>query len=83
MTCESCGNPIEVGDWPFCPHGKVQPRGGFEPRFLDGLGEHVTGWGDVRKHMRAKKLDFRDHPSKGWLSARRDRIEQQKREARG
>lgn len=22
MTCDRCGEPIAVGDWPFCPHGK-------------------------------------------------------------
>ena len=21
MTCESCGAVLEVGSWPFCPHG--------------------------------------------------------------
>lgn len=23
MVCEKCNEAIEVGDWPFCPHGKV------------------------------------------------------------
>ena len=22
MTCEKCGAPIEIGDFPFCPHGR-------------------------------------------------------------
>jgi len=83
MTCDRCGKALEIGDWPFCgpnrDHGKVQPRGAFEPHFDIALGEYVTGWGDVRQHMRRKQLDFRDHPSAGDLSARRDRIEQQKR----
>ena len=20
-NCEKCGQPVEVGEWPFCPHG--------------------------------------------------------------
>jgi hypothetical protein len=23
MTCERCGVPLQVGDFPFCPHGSV------------------------------------------------------------
>jgi|SRR5690349_7568626 len=23
MTCPSCGRDYPIGDWPFCPHGKV------------------------------------------------------------
>ena len=22
MTCDRCNTPIEIGDWPFCPHGR-------------------------------------------------------------
>lgn len=22
MTCEACGASLEIGDWPFCPHGR-------------------------------------------------------------
>lgn len=22
MTCETCGKPLSVGDWPYCPHGQ-------------------------------------------------------------
>lgn len=22
-TCEKCGEPLEIGDFPFCPHGKA------------------------------------------------------------
>lgn len=81
--CSKCGQPLQSGEWPFCPHGF--PAGktkGFEPRFDDGLGIYVTGWGDRRKAMREHHLDYRDHPAPGELSARRDRIEQQKRSAR-
>jgi hypothetical protein len=23
MTCERCGHPLEIGEWPFCPHGRA------------------------------------------------------------
>lgn len=23
MVCEKCNEEINIGDWPFCPHGKV------------------------------------------------------------
>jgi hypothetical protein len=63
-TCPDCGAVIEIGDWPFCPHGKANPAKGFEPYFDIGLGREVTGWGDVRQSMREQHLDFRDHPNK-------------------
>lgn len=22
MTCETCGQPLQIADWPFCPHGR-------------------------------------------------------------
>lgn len=83
VVCE-CGITYGIGDSPWCKdkHAPVQPRGGFEPRFDIALGEYVTGWGDVKQHMRRKHLDYREHPSAGDLSARRDRIEEGKRQQR-
>lgn len=63
-TCSDCGEAYDIGDWPFCPHGRVAPTKGFEPRFDIGLGREVTGWGDIRKAMREQRLDFRDHPTR-------------------
>jgi len=85
-VCTVCGEPLAIGDFPCIrtprPHAKALPSKGYEPRFDIGLGEYVTGWGDIRQHMRRNRLDFRDKMSRGQLSARRDRIEQQKRDAR-
>lgn len=82
--CAVCGLPIAIGEFPCIttvrPHGRVQPRGGFEPHFDIGLGQYVTGWGDVRKAMREHHLDFRDHPSQSWLNERKDRIREQRQE---
>ncbi len=68
----SCLGPLEVV-W------KSKPMKGFEPRFDYGLGEHVTGWGDIHKAMRENHLDFRDYPSLGDRTARLDRIADKKR----
>lgn len=80
--CTVCGLPIEIGQFPCVytprPHAKALPSKGYEARFDDGLGCEVTGWGDVHQKMREHHLDYREHPSKGELSARRDRIEARK-----
>ena len=83
LTCV-CGVTYGIGQSPFCRdgHGRVGPSKGFEPRFDVGLGEHVTGWGDVHRHMRRKQLDFRDHPSPASLTDRLDRIADQRRASR-
>lgn len=83
VECDVCHQQYEIGEWPFCPHGKYQPRPGFEPYFDIGLGEYVTGWGDIRKHMREKKLDFRDHPSPAAQRERADRMREKARAERG
>lgn len=80
-TCDKCGIAYGVGDSPWCRdhHVRVAPGKGFEPYFDNGLGQYVTGWGDVRKGMRENVLDFRDHPSPGDTSARRDKLNEQSR----
>lgn len=87
-TCTVCGLPLAVGDFPCVstirPHGKSLQTNAFIAYDDIGLGEHVTSLGQRKALMRANKLDYRDLPSSGELSARRDRIEQQKKErARG
>lgn len=83
--CEHCGVAYGVGQSPYCKdgHGRVLPSKGFEPYFNISLGRYVTGWGDIRQAMRQEKVDFRDHPRPGDVSARRDRIEQQKARRHG
>ena len=55
MKCESCGGTIEIGSWPWCPdHSRPSPSKGFEPFFDIGLGEYVTGIGDINKACRPK-----------------------------
>ncbi len=64
--CEKCGSEITLL---ITLSG---PTKGFDSYFDQGLGEVVGGLGDRNKLMRESKLDHRDVPSKGEISARRD-----------
>lgn len=81
--CSKCGHVWEAGDWPMCPHGHSVQTSAFRSYFDDGIGEEITSLGQRHQAMREHHLSYREHPPKGQLSARRDQIEQQKREARG
>lgn len=80
--CAVCGLPLEIGQWPCIttprPHDRSVQLQPFVPYFDYGLGEYVTSLGDRWAAMKRHGLDYKDHPTKGDLSARRDRIEQQK-----
>jgi hypothetical protein len=67
MTCDDCQKEMQIGDWPYCPHGRAQEAHGFEPYFDVALGQYVTGVGDIKKAMRPHweqdqyiQLDHRD-----------------------
>ena len=70
----ACGGAIELELTPAKHYG-------FAAYFDDGLGADVTSLGQRHQLMRRHHLDYKDHPSKGDLSARRDKIEARKREA--
>ena len=77
MTCDQCGQPITVGDWPFCPHGRSALRavgddipGGM---VLENLGhEPVTVYSHTERKaiMRARGLQeqIRWTPGDKYLS---------------
>jgi hypothetical protein len=93
LHCQSCGKEFEristiAARYDPCACGgaveqvfkhSVQATP-FAEYFDIGLGETVTSFADRWRHMRQKGLQYRDLPAKGELSARRDQIEQQKRE---
>jgi len=88
FTCSVCGLPISVGEWPCVktirPHGRSVQTDVFVPYFDVGLGEQINSYADRWRHMRQKQMQYRDLPSTGDLSARRDRLEERKKEeARG
>lgn len=73
LPCETCGNNVTV-----LITSSTRSKG-FEPMFDNGLGENITGIGDRKKIMRENKLDYRDHPSPGEASARRDKMRERER----
>jgi hypothetical protein len=57
MICDKCGYDIQVGEWPYCgdaknTHGRPNKTKGWEPFFDEGLGQVVTGMGDINKACR-------------------------------
>ena len=88
MTCESCGGEIQIGSWPFCPdHQPVSPGKGFEPYFDHGLGQVVTGYGDIQKACRPHWQDDhvihiqpRDNPPGYYRELNERRAERAERE---
>jgi hypothetical protein len=93
-VCQVCGLPIEVGDWPCVetirPHGRSVQTNSFQSYFDFALGREITSLGDRWQAMRGtidddsgqriNQMDYRDKMSPGDLAARRDRLEQQKRD---
>jgi hypothetical protein len=84
--CTVCGLPLEVGQQgcitTIRPHEPVLTYHPFIPYFDIGLGVQVNSHAERWRHMRNAKMDYRDKLSAGDLSARRDRVEERKREER-
>ena len=67
MTCESCGEPLQIGEWPFCPHGF--PSSGVSvisdelpngPYLCETLGHepvYVTSKSHLRREAEARNLE--------------------------
>ena len=66
MTCDRCGAAVQIGEWPFCPHGLpmaglgliddqldgVTPQEKGRPRWVETLG-HEPVWIDgTKSHLR-------------------------------
>jgi hypothetical protein len=63
VCCEKCGEAMDVGEWPFCPHGKPE---GFNviddtlpggARWVQNLG-HQPVWVETKTQMQ-RELDSR------------------------
>ena len=55
MNCDSCGQELAIGEWPFCPHGSTQSRKGFEPYWDENISDKpvwIGNPGDRQKLMR-------------------------------
>lgn len=61
--CSECGEPIGVGDWPFCPHGPAGRLnyGSFREYTDVMMDDHpieVTSPGHKRQLMKERNLDY-------------------------
>lgn len=71
--CHKCGAQVEI------LISAATKSKGFEPYFNHGIGEYVTGQGDINKAKREHNLRDREPPRKGDLSARMDKIHERRR----
>lgn len=76
LPCETCGGPVEQA-YSHSVQATV-----FTPYFDIGLGQQINSLPERRKAMRNARMDYRDLPDKGTLSARRDRMEERRKEER-
>jgi hypothetical protein len=69
--CDECGHEIEFGEFPFCPHGKVDNH--FHTVFVPYVdhfisqepgGTLVTSHHQRMKLLKANNLDFKDRTGK-------------------
>ena len=62
--CDSCGNELKVGDWPYCPHGTSRYRvDAFDPYFDHDLtpdGVWISSTAQRRKIMDANGLEYKE-----------------------
>jgi len=84
--CAACGKTYAAPQSPYCKDGH-EAAGTYHPftHYFDfALGEEVTSLAERKRYMRNLHLDYRDKMSAGDVSARRDRVhEQRKEQSRG
>jgi hypothetical protein len=65
MKCDSCGAELQIGEWPWCPHGDARGFGDkpIEPYMDEMLGPEpveITSRGQRRAIMSKAHLDYHD-----------------------
>ena len=65
MTCEACGKELEVGQWPWCPHGDArqfgeQPMESYFDEHVSPSGETFTTRAERRRFMAKNNLEYHD-----------------------
>lgn len=71
QTCKTCGQVVEIGEWPFCPHGKpgeshsIQTDesfiGGVTLENMDHEPVTVYSRAEFQYEMQRRNLDQRIH----------------------
>ena len=82
MKCDQCGHELQIGDHPWCPHGKPTAHKGFLAYDDIQLGQRITGWGDINKAMRPQwnqdhieQIQPRDLPASYYRELKERRAE--------
>lgn len=60
--CAQCGERYEIGDWPFCPHGKPVTQPPFKPYWDEHVSTkpvYVESLAQRRRLMRQNRFDYR------------------------
>lgn len=75
-TCPECGEKIEIGTWPWCPHlrprkyipfkGWLDDTISYKPVYIDSLAK----W---NKEMKRNNVEYKGFMSKGDISASNDK----------
>ena len=74
MTCDKCAQPVEVGEWPWCPHGfpnvgviNDELEGG--PRFFETMGDQpvwIESKSQWRREVAARNLEHVDRHDRAY-----------------
>ena len=59
--CDECGKELRIGDWPFCPHGRIEGTLFREraPYYDYGLDARITSLAQKRRLMKEANADYR------------------------
>ena len=71
MTCDSCGRELQIGEWAWCPHGRVDGRpaaSGFPltTKHIDGVERTFNSDRELQAFCKANGVTHR--PDAGWLT---------------
>lgn len=90
MICDCCGKELQVGDWPFAPHGRgLGMLGEFKPYIEPNLGPEpvlITSLAQKQRMLKAAGLEERESRLRGRddaidrMMARRERTRNQMRD---
>lgn len=62
MKCDDCGQTIEIGQWPYCPHPKVEEYKPFVPFWDENVTTtpvYVDSLAKKWRLMKQNKMDYR------------------------
>jgi hypothetical protein len=69
MKCDDCGLEIQIGDWPFCPHGPMthfgdEPLTPYVDEMIASEPVEIRTRGERRRLMSRNHLEYADVSSK-------------------